>query len=120
MWLFAVLTQIQVFLCLSAAGFPALKRTVLDLATSFGVSEQQSQNRSPKGITSLTRESKQREQQDKTLPYWPFGAEPSGQAIIRTGTSRAPSDDGSQRGIMRRDEYETTVTNNDGSEEGSH
>ncbi|KAK0862318.1 hypothetical protein LTR87_016631 [Friedmanniomyces endolithicus] len=107
MWLFAVLTQIQVFLSLSAAGFPALKRTILDLATSFDVSEQ-SQSWSQKGnayiLSSPTRKSKQTEPQERSLASWPFGAGPRGEAVVRTGASRAPSDDSSQRGIMRRDE----------------
>ncbi|KAK5695567.1 hypothetical protein LTR17_024584 [Elasticomyces elasticus] len=116
MWLFAVLAQIQIFLSLSAAGFPALKRTILDLTTSFGVSEQ-SQSRSYI-LKSLTGKSKEREPPEERS--WPFGAGPSGEGIVRAGASRAPSDDGSQQGIMRRDEYEITVTNNDGSEGGSH
>lgn len=101
MWLFAVLTQVQIFLTLIAAGFPALKQAVLDLSTSFGVAER-SHDRSRSGrsysLKTLTSKGK------KLLQEHPRPANRRDErATAMTGTSD-DSDDGSQRGIIRQQE----------------
>jgi len=112
MWLFAVLTQIHIFLSLIAAGFPALKQTISDLGTNFGVSGQ-SQDRSQGGpsyiMSSLTRRSKRRPQQESSLSR-PFDGRFKGKSVVTTGASKTSSDGGSQRGIMQRHEFEIMVT----------
>lgn len=113
-WLFVILTQIQIFSSLIAAGFPALRKTVLDLVTNFGVSED-SQNRSGMGaayiLSSLTRKSKQKGTQNSSSGFSPYtGNEARGNTVIKAGANPRLSDDDSQKGIIRRDEYDVVVT----------
>lgn len=111
-WLFIVLTQIQIFMSLVAAGFPALKKTVLDLVTNFGVSED-SQNRSRYGpgyiLSSLTKR-RRRKPEDSGSSFHPHSAGPVGESVTRAGGHTILSDDDSQKGIMRHDEYDVVVT----------
>ena len=113
-WLFVVLTQIQIFLSLIAAGFPALKKTILDLVTNFGVSED-SQNRSRIGpgyiLSSLTKKNKQSHPQESSSSFSPYTGGTRGNTVVKAGANRATSDDDdSQQGIIRQDEYDVIIT----------
>lgn len=112
-WLFVALTQVQIFMSLVAVGFPALRKTILDLVTNFGVSED-SQIRSRNGLSyvlsSLKRKSKQDQPQESSSPFLPSSAGTSSNTLIRAGANRTPSDDNSQKGIIRQDEYDVIIT----------
>lgn len=113
-WLFVVLTQIQIFASLIAAGFPALRKTILDLVTNFGVSED-SQNRSGRGaayiLSSLTRKGKRSQTQNYSSVFSPYtGSKARATTVVKTGTNTQLSDDDSQMGIIRQDEFDVVVT----------
>lgn len=99
-----VLTQISIFLSLGAAGFPAIKKTVLDLVTNFGVSED-SANRSKKGnsyrLTPLSKRTKQSSSAPRsTSSFSPYTGWRTENTIVGPAAKRALSDDGSEKSIM--------------------
>lgn len=113
-WLFAVLTQIHIFVSLIAAGFPALKKTVFDMLTNYGVNEA-SRSRSRSGpsyiMSKLSHKKKSKHsmgpESERSLP---FAGSAIGNAVVVKGKPKTPSDDDSQRGIMRQDDYAVVVT----------
>ncbi|KAK5117849.1 hypothetical protein LTR85_008623 [Meristemomyces frigidus] len=116
-WVFVVLTQIQIFLALIAAGYPALKRTVLDLVTNFGVSDQSTSNSRPGesyALRYLSRRSKADRSNHsgrwKVPTFSPFTATATGSAVVTGGKQNALEDDDSQKGIVRQDEFDVTVS----------
>lgn len=101
MWFFAVLTQVQIFCTLIAAGFAALKQTALDLSTSFGAPERsQNFSRSERGYSLKTLASKRKKRLQEQSSFQPFASTTAPRSAFMLGTS-VDSDDGSQRGIMR-------------------
>jgi len=109
-WLFAVLTQCQVFLALIAVVLPTLKRTVLDLVTNYGAPDESPSNSRPGrsfAMRSLSSRPKADEPDRRSL--WKSPPQNPG-TVGRGGKQDTPSDDDSQKGIMRQDEYEVTVS----------
>ena len=119
MWIFAVLTRIQIFFTLIAAGFPALKQTVLDLSTSFGAADRshdRSQSDCTFSLRTLTKKGRRLAQGHPTVTS--FAKKHNGHSGAMKDTS-AHRDDESQKGIMRQQEYEIAVMDNGASEEST-
>jgi hypothetical protein len=114
-WLFIILSQVHIWVALMSAGLPAIKRTILDLTTNFGVSGSH-QDDSKRGVqyilSSLTKKSKRSHKGSNGTNRFPFsGSLNQGSTVIRAGHSHAPSEDGdSQTGIVRRDEFDVVIT----------
>lgn len=113
-WLFTVLSQIQIFLSLIAAGFPALKKTVFDMLTNYGVNED-SQTGSRSGpsyiMNRLSRKNKSNHSAGPESGHSiPFSGTGRGHAVVVRGKPKTPTDDDSQKGIMRQDDYAVVVS----------
>ena len=117
MWLFAVLSQIQVFLSMVGGTSPALKKTMLDLVTNFGaVSDSQAGTKTggSYAMKDLRYHGGQKSGQlsnagKKFVPF--VGGSSSNNALIGRRDSDRDNDNDSQKGIIRRDEIEISYEN---------
>jgi hypothetical protein len=108
-WLFVILSQVQIFLSLLSAGFPPLKKTVLDLVTNYGAPEQsQSNSRSGKGYAlGYLKKKRMSKSQKPTSDHGESYPLPDIRKATRNaedggGIAQDISDDDSQTGIVRR------------------
>jgi hypothetical protein len=116
MWLFAVLSQLQVFISMVGGTSPALKKTMLDLVTNFGaVSDGHAVSGGRTGgsyaMKDLRYHGRQKTGQvsDASKKFVPFvGGSSSNNAIIGRRGSDRNTDSDSQKGIIRRDEIEVS------------
>lgn len=110
-WLFVVVTQIQIFLSLTATGFPALKRTVLAMATNFGVSaesQSRSQQTASYALSSLRKRSKT-SQAPESQREGRVDGRSENTVKVQGGVGVGPSDNDSQKGILRHDDFDVVV-----------
>ena len=116
MWLFAILSQLQVFFSLTSGTSPALKKTMLDLVTNFGaVSDSQAVSGDRTGESYAMKDLRYRGGQrsgqvsNVSKRFVPFvGGSSSNNAIIGRRDSDRDTDGDSRKGIIRRDEVEVS------------
>ncbi|KAK3114099.1 hypothetical protein LTR53_007917 [Teratosphaeriaceae sp. CCFEE 6253] len=109
LWLFAVLSQIHIFLSMLGGTSPALKKTMLDLVTNYGgVSDGEAESRSKtygRSIPMKDMKSRQQSSQASTSKFVPFvGGASSNIATVKSVPDRENRD--SQEGIISRCEFE--------------
>ena len=121
LWLFVILSQIQVLFALIGGASPAMRKTLLVFVTNYGtVSDSQNMSRpryrASYAMTDLTsrKRSLGRSDNPAIFPYAGSG----GKHIVSAGKSDQnrgdPVGDGeSQEGIVRQDDFEITYTNAD-------
>lgn len=115
MWLFVTLSQIQIFLSMVGGTSPALKKTMLDLATNFGVVDNSQAGSYPRtggsyAMKNFSRSGGQKSAQvsntsNKFVPFVGGGYSNNNAIVGRRGSDRE-SDGDSQKGIIRRDDVE--------------
>lgn len=123
LWLFVIMTQAQILWSLLGAASPALKKTMVDLATNYGATSPEASKaggsyqlkylrskRSGNQLSENVNESKNR----STIP---FSGPAKGSSIVRVssrtrrGEERVTSDGDSQEGIIRQDDFEVHYDN---------
>lgn len=114
-WLFVVLTQIQIFLSLLATGFTAVMRTVLAMGTNVDTSEDTGQNTSGGAsgyaLGSIKKGDKQVRKQESHSSFAPYvgGGWRANTSRVKAAPNGAPEDDSSQRGILRHDDFDISI-----------
>lgn len=115
LWLFVVLTQVQVFLSVFATGFPAIMRTALAMSTNVDSSEDTSQGQSRSDssfvLGSLKRGGKQIRKQASHASFAPYvgGGGRANISSVKAAPNAGPEDDSSQRGILKHDEFDISI-----------
>ena len=119
MWLFVILSQLQIFFSMVGGTSPALKKTMLDLATNFGaVSGSQAASGGRTAGSYAMKDLRYRGGQksgqgsNASKKFVPFsGGGSTNNAIISRHDNDHNNDDDSQKGIIRRDEIEVSYEN---------
>jgi hypothetical protein len=115
-WLFVIVSQIQIFLSLIGYTSPALKKTMLDLATNFGNTNESHASSARHNGSSLAPKSLGYRKSSIAGSWKTSGihlgtlrsaaSHTKSQTVVEGG--RPESDSGSQEGIIRRDEVEVS------------
>ena len=124
LWMFTILSQVQILFSLVAVATPALKKTMMDLVTNYGAAESQS-NTARSGSFPLKYLSRNRHNisgersggsKQRSIPF-------SGPGRGSTMVSRSRNEDtlkgdsDSQEGIIRHQDFEVSFYKTDSSEE---
>jgi hypothetical protein len=112
-WLFVILSQVQIFLSFIGYTSPALKKTMIDLATNFGtIYDSQAGSTAHNGDSFAMQSFGSAKNMGNGARQRSYGGKrtaPLPGTSTKTSTlakREADSDGDSQKGIMRQDEYE--------------